>query len=156
MSKAAKSTKVSAKQLQSKLKQALAELEEARAKEQRALADYQNLVRRTREERSKLAKMAGRDFVESLIQPLEHLSLAAEQINNPGIDMVVAELKQALAAHGLQEIEVLGKNFDVNTMEVVERVGEGDVVVKVVKRGYMLNGEVIQHAKVVVGSKGEE
>ena len=116
------------------------------------MADYKNLIRRTQEERGKVAKLSTRDFAETILQPLEHLSLAAEQVNDPGINMVATELWQALESQGLQEIETAGKTFDVETMEVVERMGEGDAVVKVVSRGYMLNGEVIRHAKVVVGA----
>jgi len=151
MSKHTKSPQIDVKQLRLELESVRLDLIEARGREQRALADYQNLVRRTREDRSKVAKIAGRDFIESLLEPFEHLSLAAEQLKDPGINMVVTELWQALASQGLQEIEAMGKKFDVNTMEVVERVGDGDIVVKVIRRGYMLNGEVIQHAKVVVG-----
>ena len=159
MPKTVKTTQVEVKELQSQLKaasvslkDALESLEEARAKEQRALADYQNLVRRTQQERVKIAKMASQELVESLLQPLEHLSLAAEQVNDPGINMVITDLWQALGSQGLREVDALGKKFDVNTMEVVEREGKGETVMKVIKRGYLLNGEVIQHAKVVVGS----
>ena len=48
----------------------VSQLEEAKTKEQRALADYQNLVRRTKEERARTIKLAARDFVESLISQL--------------------------------------------------------------------------------------
>ncbi|NCN87815.1 MAG: nucleotide exchange factor GrpE, partial [Candidatus Pacebacteria bacterium] len=43
------------------------ELELARAKELRAVADYQNLVRRNREEKIKIAKFAALDFIETII-----------------------------------------------------------------------------------------
>jgi len=127
------------------------QLKQAKSREQRALADYQNLIRRNQDERSKLVKYAAVSFIENILQPLEHLSMATEQVNDPGLNMVLQQLWLALEQNGLQEISALGKKFDVHTMEVVDKDGEGDVVIKIVKRGYMLNGEVIQHAKVVVG-----
>lgn len=127
----------------------------AQQKEQRALADYNNLQRRTREERTKLVHLATIELVEALLQPLSHLRLASEQIKNQGLEMVVDQLWQVLTHHGLETIAVLGKEFDVKTMEVVEKEDAGEVVTKVVREGYTLNGVVIQHAKVVLGKSNE-
>lgn len=133
------------------------ELDQAKDAERRARADYQNLVRRTQQERQQLIKLATKSLVSDLVQPVEHLSLAAEQVNDKGLSMVVNQFWQVLENHGLQEINPVGQDFDIETMEAVDtedKVSEEDSVVKsVVKRGYRLNGEVIQHAKVVVGKK---
>ncbi len=120
---------------------------------QRALADYQNLVRRTREERAELIKFAAQNVLEDLIEPYEHLLMAAEQFQDSGIQMVVAEFARIFTQHGLEEIHVLGKQFDLETMEAVERHGESDRVTKVVKKGFRLNGKVIRHAKVILGEQ---
>jgi molecular chaperone GrpE (heat shock protein) len=45
---------------------------------------------------------------------------------------------------------VLGKEFDVNTMEAVEGSQENGKVAQIVHKGYQLNGQVIQHAKVIL------
>jgi molecular chaperone GrpE len=127
------------------------ELETAQDKEQRALADYQNLIRRTQEERGRLVKLATLELVESLLLPLEHLNLALTQTEDTGLQLVAGELLQALHENGLEELDVMGKEFDVEQMEVVERSGKGQKVTGVAKPGYRLNGEIIQHAKVVVG-----
>jgi len=136
------------------------ELELARAKELRAVADYQNLVRRNREEKIKIAKFAALDFIETIIDPLTHLSLAAQQLNDQGLNMVIAQLWMKLNEAGLEEINPVGQDFNVETMEAVaDPNGEADLaesedkkqkVVKVVSKGYKLNGEVIRHAKVLV------
>jgi len=127
--------------------------ETVQAKEtaQRANADYQNLVRRSREEKTRFAKMANHDLIEALLQPVEHLSMAASQIEDPGLDMVVGQFKQVLADFDLKEIEVMDKEFDIDTMEVVEKNGKEEKVIKVIQKGYQLNGVVIQHAKVALG-----
>lgn len=139
-----------AKQLMAKIE---AELAAARESERRALADYQNLVRRTQEERVKVAQLAAANFILSIIEPLNHLDLAAEQLNDPGIKMVVQQLWQNLEQAGLEKINPLGKKFDPQTMEAVESLGDGQVVSAVIKPGYLLNGQVIQAAKVAVGDK---
>lgn len=130
----------------------LDEATDALAREQRALADYHNLVRRTQQERTQIAKLASGQLIEDLLEPLEHLSMASEQLADKGLSMVVGKLWQVLEEHGLKEIEALDQEFNLDTMEAVEKNGKGQKVTKVLKRGYTLNGKVIQHAKVIIGS----
>jgi molecular chaperone GrpE len=130
-----------------------AKLERAQDKERRALADYQNLVRRTQADSARFAKFATRELVAQLVQPLEHLKLASEQVKDPGLEMVLTQLWQVLEQNGVSVVDPLGKEFSVDTMEAVEQLGEGTQVTQVVTRGYLLNGEVLQHAKVIVGAK---
>lgn len=141
----------------SELEELKEQLQTAKDNEIRARADYQNLIRRTQQERQQLIKLATKSLVADLVQPLEHLALASQQINDQGLNMVVGQFWQTLDQHGLQEVNPMGEPFDVETMEAVEIKDEGSeddmVVVSVVKRGYRLNGEVIQHAKVVLGKK---
>ena len=119
-------------------------------REKRVLADYQNLVKRNQEERIKFLQLANRSLVETLLSPLEHLSMAAEQLDDQGLNLVIRDFWQVLEEAGLAEIYPKGEKFNLETMEVVEKEGQGETVIKVVKRGYRLNGQVIQHAKVVV------
>ncbi len=138
------------------LRAQVSELQERAAqsqdRERRAFADYQNLVRRTKEDTSRMAKFATRELLEELIQPLEHLRLASEQLTDPGLTMVVTQLWQVLEQNGVQILNPIGQEFSVETMEAVDQDGDGTTVTQVVSRGYLLNGEVLRHAKVVVGS----
>jgi len=126
------------------------QLGESLEREKRVLADYQNLVKRNQEERVKFLQLANQSLVETMLSPLEHLSLAAEQIDNQGLNMVIRDFWQVLEEAGVEEIYPKGEKFNLETMEAVEKEGNGQTVVKVVKRGYRLNGLVIQHAKVIV------
>lgn len=138
--------------VQAELAAAQAALAVAQDREFRARADYQNLVRRTQEDKGKLIKLAGKSLISDLLEPLSHLSLAADQLKDAGLSMVVKQLWQKLEQNGLQQLDVMGKPFDVTAMEATDITGEGDLVVThVVTPGYQLNGEVIQHAKVVLG-----
>jgi molecular chaperone GrpE len=132
------------------------ELQKARMSELRAMADYQNLVRRTQDERIKIVKMASRDVIENILQPLDHLFLAQAQLKDKGLDMVAQQFQRSLQEQGLEEIDCVGKEFDPTTMEVVTKEVAEDKkqvnkVIKVVQKGYTLNGEVIRHAKVIIG-----
>lgn len=140
-----------AQQLSAQIAELKSALAASSEREKRVLADYQNVVRRSQEDRVRFAKMAASEFVETLLAPLDHLSLAAAQLNDKGLGMVVTEFWQVLQNQGLEEIEVLGKPFDVSVMEVVDKQGKANKVTSVVSRGYRLNGEVIRHAKVVLG-----
>ncbi len=134
-----------------KLAEYEAKLNQARERELKALADYNNLVKRQASQQSQLAAMAARELIEKLISPLHHLQLAAEHLDDQGIKMVVDEFLKVLNAEGLEEINPLGQEFDERTMEAVEKDGKGLKVKKVLQRGYLYKGQVIKPAKVIVG-----
>ncbi len=137
----------------------------------RAQADYQNLVRRNQQERANLIKLATQDVIEALLQPLDHLEMAAQQIDDAGLNMVVHQFHQVLSQFGVEEITCVGQEFNVELMEAVEsnhdqgqnrndKKGNKDGntsrdvetmrVSKVTQKGYQLHGKVIRHAKVIV------
>ncbi|NCN82728.1 MAG: nucleotide exchange factor GrpE [Candidatus Pacebacteria bacterium] len=131
-----------------------AQVAELVERERRLQADYQNIVRRTREEKLQHSKLATKHLLTDLLDPLAHLSLASEQLADPGLQMVIDQLWKTLQAHGLEQIEVIGKPFDAATMEAVEAISPDittPVATTVVRPGFTLNGEILQHAKVVVG-----
>jgi len=135
------------------------ELKAAQELEKRAVADYQNLLRRQQQERLEIIKFATGELVADLIQPLDHLSLAAKQINDQGLNMVVIQLWEVLKNHGLEEINPnIGDKFDLESMEAIASSAEEELVIKnpkskisqVVGKGYRLNSKIIRHAKVIV------
>lgn len=117
----------------------------------RALADYQNLVRRQQEDQAKMVEFCRVGIFEDLLKPLEHLSLAAANLKNEGLDMVIKQLWQTLEKQGLQEYRPQGEQFNPETMEVMTKAGDGETVLEVLSPGYKLNGHIIQVARVKVG-----
>ena len=140
-----------AQQYEAKLVEYQQALNQAKERELKALADYNNLIKRQTQNQAQLAQLASLSLVEKLLSPLDHLSLAAEHLNDPGIDMVVKEFWQVLNSEGLKEINPLNQEFDERTMEAVEKVSSGTKVKKVLKKGYQLHNNLIQPARVVVG-----
>lgn len=138
-------------ELQATITQLQEELVAAQESEKRALADYQNVVRRNQQERAAFAKFATKDLMQSLLEPLTHLDLASKQIDDPGLNMVIEQFWNKLQEAGLQKEDVIGKEFDVELMEAADTKGSGKVVVSVHRPAFTYNGEVIQHARVVMG-----
>jgi len=135
-----------------------AQILELQEKERRARGDYQNLVRRNQDDRLAMIKLASSALIGDLLQPLDHLTLAAGQLNDQGLNMVIGQFWQALKDHGLVEIDPHGQEFDVATMTAVEPAkGDGKQpqtkgkVLEVRSKGYQLNGKVLKFAQVTVG-----
>ncbi len=123
----------------------------------RALADYQNLLKRTNEEKREFIKYANEQMILEILPVYDNLKVSLNHIDEDaknngwaeGIKYVVKQFDDILKNLGLEEISIKNKKFDPGTMEALE--GKGDKVKKVVKSGYTLKGKVIVAAKVVLG-----
>ncbi len=130
--------------------------EELEHKYKRALADYQNLLKRTAKEKQDCTRYANEQLLLEILPVYDNLKISlkhadGETENNgwlEGINHVIKQFKSVLESIGVEEIEVEGAKFDPTLMEAVE--GTGDRVVKEVRPGYKLNGKVIVAARVIV------
>lgn len=131
----------------------------------RAVADLENFRRRTTREKEELRQFAAARVLEDLMPVMDNLALALKAARQPGaelgalvggVDMVLTQLKTALANHGLKEIDPAGQNFDANFHEAVSTLPSPEVpeghVLTVVRTGYSLNGRLLRPATVVVSS----
>ena len=126
------------------------ELEEYKNKYLRALADYQNLEKRTKEHNEDERKFAVRDFLMKLMDVVDVLEKAEDELKNEGLSLAVKQLKDLLKKEQVEEIETTGKKFDPLYMDCVESKG-GDEVIEQVRKGYKMYGKVIRVARVKVG-----
>lgn len=118
----------------------------------RALADYDNLVKRTEKEKEQLTKCAARPLLEKLLGVWDDLELAQKHLGDQGLAAGLAKFKKVLTEEGVKETEVLGKDFSPQSMEVVEAMaGPENKVIEVVAKGYLLNETILRPAKVKVG-----
>jgi molecular chaperone GrpE len=131
----------------------------------RTAADLENFRRRTVREKEELRLFAASRLLEDLLPALDNLALGLESARQPkaelkalagGVELVQQQLKSALAAHGLKEINPLGQPFDPHQHEAISHQASADVnpehVLKVVRTGYVLNGRLLRPASVVVSS----
>lgn len=131
----------------------------------RAAADQENFRKRVTREKDELRQYAASRVLEDLLPVIDNLGLglAAAKLPNAdlkslsgGVEMVLTQLKTALANHGLTEINPAGQAFDAHQHEAISQVPSADVpegkVVNVVRTGYSLNGRLLRPASVVVSS----
>lgn len=118
----------------------------------RALADYQNLEKRYCQEKAEFVQFANTGLILKLLSVLDHLERAQEHLKDNGLELAIKEFDRVLTEEGLEEIEVLGQEFNPAEMEAVATVAgeENNKAVEVVSKGYRLKGKVIRPAKVKV------
>lgn len=121
----------------------------------RALADYRNLERRVEEERKLLGTLSSAILIEKFLPVLDNLENAQVHLNDQGLEIVIKQFKDILADEGVLEIAAEGAQFDPNLHEatVVIEGQKDNVIVKVTRKGYKINDEVIRPAQVVVERK---
>ena len=131
------------------------QVEEWKAKYLRALADYQNFERRVGEERQALVEGSNTEFILKLLPFLDNLEKAEVFVKDAGLKLVKDQLWQTLADAGVEEVDVIGKEFDPHLAEAVEMIeGKQDnIVVDIVRKGYAYNNKVIRVAQVKVSKK---
>ena len=135
----------------------------------RTAADLENFRRRTVREKDELRTAATGRVLEDIFPVLDTLALAINAARQPnadvkslagGVEMVLGQLRTALANHGLKEINPVGEPFDPHKHEAISHRPSKDVaeerVLEVVRTGYSLNGRLLRPASVVVSSGPEK
>ncbi len=131
--------------------------DELEHKYKRALADYQNLLKRTVQEKQEFFKFASEQLLLEILPVFDNLKMSLVHIDEEvkkngwaeGIKHVVKQFRSVLSNLGVEEIKTVGEKFDPKLMEAVK--GKGSKVKKEIRPGYKLNGKVIAPAKVIVG-----
>ncbi len=128
----------------------------------RALADYDNLRKRTEGEKEIWEKIVASKAVSKLLPVLDILISAQGHLKDAGLDLAIKEFKNTLAEMGFEEIQVkAGDEFNPLLEEVVETVqgGTKHKVAEVVQSGWKIKDEafVIRPTKVkVYGEKSKK
>lgn len=118
----------------------------------RALADYANLEKRIEKEKEDFVKFTNAQLLAKILNALDDLELAEKHLKDKGLTLAGNRFREIFKEEGVEEIEVLGRNFDPELMDAVETVrGSKNKVVGVVFKGYKLYGKVLRPAKVKVG-----
>lgn len=139
--------------------QKVAELEERIL---RLRADFENYKKRAEKENNALKESSKADMLNKLLPLLDefeiaisHMEKSSEKEFKHGMEMIYLKFTELLKREGVKEMEALGEAFDPYKHDAI-RQGEGEEgrITEIVQKGYLLNGNVLRHAKVVVG-KGE-
>ncbi len=119
----------------------------------RSVADYQNLQRRTNEERANFIAFASEGLLKKIVEVLDDLENCVAHIDDAGLRSIVEKLKKILKSEGVEEIKTEDASFEADLHEAIETVdGEKDKVIKTYRKGYKLNDKLLRPAMVSVGN----
>ena len=136
----------------------------------RKAAEFDNYKKRTENELSNYIKYASEHLIRELLPVYDDINRSIESIEKgetkdfetlkTGIKHIQDKFKRVFKKEGLKEIDVLGKEFDVNLCDALLQVPKEGVkpntVIDVVEKGFYLKDKVIRHAKVLVSSEAPE
>lgn len=130
------------------------ELEVAENKYRRALADYQNLQKRTQEDRLQWIAGANRDLLLRIMTVLDTLMLAQQHMQDKNLAVSIQQFLDVLKSEGVTRIETVGKKFDPHLMEAIA-TGEGKEgeVLEELRVGFLLHDKLLRAAQVKVGKE---
>lgn len=145
------------------------EEEDFKAKYLRQLAETENMRRRLQDEKMQTIGFAIDNIISEFLAPIDQLEKAlsfAEQGSDEvknwaiGFKMILSQFHNVLSAHNIEPFESMGKPFDPELHEAIERVEtkdyeEGTVVEEILK-GYRKKDRILRHAQVKVATKPAE
>ena len=135
---------------------------ELKDKWQRALADYQNLERRTQTEISQRVSEKTNNLLLNFLNIYEDFiraenSLSKEKINTDGIQAVIKNMENLLAENNIKPIEAIGEIFDPQIHEAVSIVENDSLddgtITQEVSKGYISGKAILKPSKVIVSKK---
>ena len=139
----------------------------------RALADVENMRRRTERELESARKYAHTGFARDLVGAIDNLSRAidaapaADKAPSPealsglftGLEMSWTEIQSTMERHGIRRVDPKGEKFDYNLhqamFEVPSDAHEPGTVVEVVQHGYVLHDRLLRPAMVGVAKAAD-
>ncbi len=154
------------------LEQLRAENEDLKNRVLRAMADMENLRRRTEREKQDSGKYAISRFAQDIVSVADNLTRAIESLGGEGedhsadsvknmisgVEMTERELQNVLSRHGVTKLDPMGEKFDPNFHEAMFEIENKDVpsgsVIQVVQVGYQIGERVLRPARVGVARGG--
>jgi molecular chaperone GrpE len=134
----------------------------------RALAEVDNVKRRTQREREDYVRYANEGLVRELLPILDNFDRALEAARATqeaakvveGVSLIQRELLKVLERVGVTRYSAVGERFDPNRHEATGRVVSAnqppDTVVAELGAGYTLNGRILRPAQVLVAAAPDE
>ena len=134
----------------------------------RAVAEVDNVKRRTQRERDEYVRYANEGLVRDLLPILDNFDRALDAARATqeaakvveGVALIQRELLKVLERVGVTRYSAVGERFDPNRHEATGRVVSvnqpPDTVVAELTAGYLLNGRVLRPAQVVVAAAPDE
>ena len=146
--------------LKSKLDEAYGKQEDLHSKYLRTFADLDNLRKRSIRDRDEAIQRTKKQILEDLLPVIDSFNIGIDAAikENPdgplvkGFKMAIDQMDAVLGEYGLICIDAVGQNFDPQFHEAIGyENGESDgIVLKIIRNGYKINGQLLRPASVVV------
>ena len=154
------------------LEAALAERDALKDQTLRALADVENMRRRTERELQNARKYGHLSFARDLLTSIDNLSQAVSMAPQDrddlddglknlliGVEMIHSEIRATLERHHITQINPEGEKFDYNLHQAMFEVPTNEVepgqVVQVAQPGYQLHDRLLRPAMVGVSKAAD-
>jgi molecular chaperone GrpE len=138
----------------------------------RALADTENMRRRSEREAETARKYGHTQFARDLVGAIDNLARALQSAPEDktaldesvqslltGIELSWTEIQTAIEKHGVRQIKPLGEKFDYNFHQAMFEVPTNDqpagMVLEVVQHGYALHDRLLRPAMVGVSKAAD-
>ncbi|MFN3230756.1 MAG: nucleotide exchange factor GrpE [Alphaproteobacteria bacterium] len=152
--------------LQERLKAARREVDEMKDKVLRALAENENIRRRSQREKQDASKFAITNFARDLLSVADNLGRALDALPDDakedetfgtlveGVELTGRELVSVFEKHGIKEVQPHGEKFDHNLHQAMFEVEDAEkphgTVTEVMQIGYVLDDRLLRPAMVGV------
>jgi molecular chaperone GrpE len=128
----------------------------------RRQADFENFRKRSERDRSDFVQYAAMDFVRGILPVLDDFERALQaESTDPtyakGVELIYTRLSDQLKKMGLEPMDTVGKTFDPNLHQAVEKVetdrAEDQTILGEFQKGYKFRGRLLRPAMVKVAVK---
>lgn len=157
-------------QLQAELEQSQCEVKAHQEQYLRALADMENLRKRTQREKEELAKFANENILREVLPVIDNLERAIEHADQAemgesgaglleGVQMTLTQFSQVLGRFGVIPVESLGQPFDPALHQAMGQFATeeyaANTVAQQMQKGYQLNDRLLRPAMVMIAKPPE-
>ena len=128
-----------------------------------ALADFQNLSRKTQSDIENGVNSKINEFVLDFLKIYDDFVRAKEvfsdsKINSEGLDSILKNMDSLLKKYNIEPIDALGEIFNPNFHEAISIINDSDLddntITKEIRKGYISHERVIRPTLVEISKKG--
>ena len=139
-----------------------AQLKTSKAQLVQMAADFDNYKKMSSRREGEVRERAARGVIEDLLPVLDNFERAVDAAKNArdvesvrvGVEYILKQFQEALAAHGVETIESEGAQFDPLRHDALERVADSGhpsgTVIAQTQSGYTHRGQVLRPSRVQV------
>ncbi len=158
-----KTPRPTVKSLQTEIDVLKEKLAETKDRMLRQAAEFDNFRKRKHKEEMEWMRTARESVIRDILPVVDDFErmllngIPDGEAQIKGVELIREKLMSILEGKGLKPMESLGKRFDPDYHDALLTVGRDDVepgiVVDVHENGYLMNGRVLRHAKVIVSKE---